>query len=103
MSLKGILGVSQVGGPAVSKVMATKEFGSKKGTVKVFAFDDLPDTVKGVKQGDIQGIMVQRPVTMGKMSVEHLVNQINGKETAPKDLDTGVNVVTSQNLTSYTK
>ena len=103
MSLKGILGVSQVGGPAVSKVMATKEFGSKKGTVMVFAFDDLPDTVKGVKQGDIQGIMVQRPVTMGKMLVEHLVNQINGKETAPKDLDTGVNVVTSQNLTSYTK
>ena len=80
-----------------------KEFGSKKGTVKVFAFDDLPDTVKGVKQGDIQGIMVQRPVTMGKMLVEHLVNQINGKETAPKDLDTGVNVVTSQNLTPYTK
>ena len=102
-ALKGIFGVSQVGGPAVSKVMATKEFGSKKGTVKVFAFDDLPDTVKGVKQGDIQGIMVQRPVTMGKMLVEHLVNQINGKETAPKDLDTGVNVVTSQNLTSYTK
>lgn len=102
-ALKGIFGVSQVGGPAVSKVMATKEFGSKKGTVKVFAFDDLPDTVKGVKEGYIQGIMVQRPVTMGKMSVEHLVNQINGKETAPKDLDTGVNVVTSQNLTSYTK
>ena len=102
-ALKGIFGVSQVGGPAVSKVMATKEFGSKKGTVKVFAFDDLPDTVKGVKEGYIQGIMVQRPVTMGKMLVEHLVNQINGKETAPKDLDTGVNVVTSQNLTSYTK
>ena len=102
-ALKGIFGVSQVGGPAVSKVMATKEFGSKKGTVKVFAFDDLPDTVKGVKEGYIQGIMVQRPVTMGKMSVEHLVNQINGKETAPKDLDTGFNVVTSQNLTSYTK
>ena len=102
-ALKGIFGVSQVGGPAVSKVMATKEFGSKKGNVKVFAFDDLPDTVKGVKEGYIQGIMVQRPVTMGKMSVEHLVNQINGKETAPKDLDTGVNVVTSQNLTSYTK
>ena len=103
MSLKGIFGVSQVGGPAVSKVMATKEFGSKKGTVKVFAFDDLLDTVKGLKQSDIQGTMVQRPVTMGKMSVEHLVNQINGKETAPKDLDTGFNVVTSQNLTSYTK
>jgi ribose transport system substrate-binding protein len=101
--LKGIFGVSQVGGPAVSKVLATKEFGSKKATVKVFAFDDLVDTVKGVKEGYIQGIMVQRPVTMGRLSVEHLVDQISGKETAPKDVDTGVNVVTSENLGSYTK
>jgi ribose transport system substrate-binding protein len=102
-ALKGIFGVSQVGGPAVSKVMATKEFAAKKATVKVFAFDDLPDTIKGVKEGYIQGIMVQRPITMGKLAVEHLVDQITGKETAPKDVDTGVNVVTSQNLGSYTK
>ena len=102
-ALKGIFGVSQVGGPAVSKVMSTKEFGSKKGAVKVFAFDDLPDTVKGIKDGYIQAIMVQRPVTMGKLSVEHLVAQVNGKEASPMDIDTGVNVVTSQNLGSYTK
>ena len=102
-ALKGIFGVSQVGGPAVSKVMATKEFGAKKNAVKVFAFDDLPDTIKGVKEGYIQGIMVQRPVTMGKLAVEHLVAQITGKETASKNVDTGVNVVTSQNLGSYTK
>lgn len=102
-ALKGIFGVSQVGGPAVSKVMATKEFGSKKNAVKVFAFDDLPDTVKGVKEGYIQGIMVQRPVTMGRLSVEHLVAQITGKETVHKNVDTGVNVVTSENLGSYTK
>lgn len=101
--LKGIFGVSQVGGPAVSKVMATKEFSSKKEAVKVFAFDDLPDTVKGVREGYIQGIMVQRPVTMGRLSVEHLVDQVTGKETAPKDIDTGVNVVTKDNLGSYTK
>jgi ribose transport system substrate-binding protein len=102
-ALKGIFGVSQVGGPAVSKVMATKEFASKKGAVKVFAFDDLADTIKGVKEGYIQGIMVQRPVTMGKLAVEHLVDQITGKEASPKDVDTGVNVVTSANLGSYTK
>ena len=101
--LKGIFGVSQVGGPSVAKVLATKEFSAKKGEVKVFAFDDLPDTVKGVKEGFIQGIMVQRPVTMGKFAVEHLVAQINGTEKAPKDLDTGVTVVDAANLGSYTK
>ena len=102
-NLKGIFGVSQVGGPSVAKVMATKEFGEKKGTVKVFAFDDLPDTVKGVKEGFIQGIMVQRPVTMGKLSVDNLLAEIQGKETDPKDVDTGVTVVNASNLGGYTK
>jgi len=101
--LKGIFGVSQVGGPSIAKVMATREFASKKGAVKVFAFDDLPDTVKGVKDGFIQGIMVQRPVTMGKLAVDHLVAQIDGKETAPADIDTGVTVVDASNLDAYTK
>ena len=102
-ALKGIFGVSQVGGPSIAKVMATKEFASKKQSVKVFAFDDLPDTVKGVKDGYIQGIMVQRPVTMGKLSVEHLLAQINGKEPTSSDVDTGVTVVDASNLNGYTK
>lgn len=102
-NLNGIFGVSQVGGPAVAKVMASKEFASKKGAVKVFAFDDLPDTIKGVKEGFIQGIMVQRPITMGKLAVQHLVAQISGEEKAPADIDTGVTVVDATNLDSYTK
>jgi ribose transport system substrate-binding protein len=69
----------------------------------VLAFDDLPDTVKGLKDGYIQGIMVQRPVTMGSLAVEHLVAQIQGQEAQPKDIDTGVTVVTKDNMTSYTK
>ena len=101
--LKGIFGVSQVGGPSIAKVMATKEFAAEKGKVKVFAFDDLPDTVKGVKEGFINGIMVQRPVTMGRLSVEHLLAQINGKETKSADIDTGVTVVDASNLNGYTK
>jgi len=101
--LAGIFGVSQVGGPSIAKVMATKEFADKKGAVKVFAFDDLPDTVKGVKEGFIQGIMVQRPVTMGKLSVEHLIAQIDGKEKSSSDIDTGVTVVDASNLNGYTK
>jgi len=101
--LKGIFGVSQVGGPAVAKVLNTKEFGAMKGKLEVIAFDDLPDTVKGVRDGSIQAIMVQRPVTMGKLAVEHLVSQIQGSEKQASDIDTGVTVVTKNNLGSYTK
>jgi len=101
--LKGIFGVSQVGGPAVSKVLNTKEFGAMKGKLEVLAFDDLPDTLKALKDGSIQGIMVQRPVTMGSLAVTNLVAQIQGTGEPPKDIDTGVTVVTKDNLGSYTK
>lgn len=102
-NLAGIFGISQVGGPAVAKVLAQQEFSDKNSQLKVYAFDDLPDTIKGVKEGYIDGIMVQRPVTMGKLAVEHLVAQIKGEETEPKNIDTGVTVVTADNLDSYTK
>lgn len=100
--LAGIFGMSQVGGPAVAKVLAQKEFSELKGVIKVFAFDDLPDTIQGVKDGYIHGIMVQRPVTMGKLAVEQLVAQIKG-EAPGGDIDTGVTVVNAGNLDSYTK
>jgi ribose transport system substrate-binding protein len=100
--LAGIFGMSQVGGPAVAKVLAQQEFADRKGAVAVFAFDDLPDTIQGVKDGYINGIMVQRPVTMGKLAVEQLVSQIKG-EAAGGDIDTGVTVVNADNLGSYTK
>lgn len=101
--LAGIFGMSQVGGPAVAKVLAQKEFADRKGVLKVFAFDDLPDTVQGVKDGFIDGIMVQRPVTMGRLAVENLVAQIKGEAGEIKDIDTGVTVVNAGNLDSYTK
>ena len=100
--LAGIFGMSQVGGPAVAKVLAQKEFSELKGVIKVFAFDDLPDTIQGVKDGYINGIMVQRPVTMGKLAVEQLVAQIKG-DAPGGNIDTGVTVVNADNLGSYTK
>jgi ribose transport system substrate-binding protein len=101
--LAGIFGISQVGGPAVAKVLEEREFNDMAGKLKVFAFDDLPDTIRGVKEGYITGIMVQRPVTMGRLAVEHLVAQIKGEEPNPENIDTGVTVVNADNLDSYTK
>lgn len=101
--LAGIFGVSQVGGPAVAKVLAQQEFSDRQGVLKVFAFDDLPDTIKGVEDGFINGIMVQRPVTMGRLAVETLVAQIRGEAGDLADIDTGVTVVDASNLGTYTK
>lgn len=102
-NLKGMFGISQIGGPAIVKVLGESQFSSKKGQLKVFAFDDLPDTLAGVRNGDIQGIIVQRPITMCKLVMQHLVAQTLGKEGHLADIDTGVTVINKSNLTSYTK
>ena len=43
----------------------------------------------------INAIMVQRPVTMGRLAVESLVAQIKGEAGELADIDTGVTVVTA--------
>ncbi len=101
--LDGLFCMSQVGGPAAYQVLKTEEFSGLKGKLKVFAFDDLPDALAGVEEGYIDGIMVQRPITMGKMAVESLVGLIDGTLTDPQNVDTGCVVVSKDNLNSYTK
>jgi ribose transport system substrate-binding protein len=102
-NLAGMVGISQVGAPSIAKVLNEKEFEDRKGKLKVFGFDDLPDALKAVKEGVVGGLVVQRPTTMCKIAVDHLYDQIQGKETSAPNIDTGVTVVTQDNLTSYTK
>jgi ribose transport system substrate-binding protein len=102
-NINGLFGVSQVGGPAIAKTLQENEFHSKKGVIKVLTFDDLADTLRGVKEGFILSTTVQRPTTMCTLVVDNLVSEINGKPSDPKGIDTGVTLVGPDNLTTYTK
>jgi len=102
-NLAGMVGISQVGAPSIAKVLAEKEFESRKGKIQVFGFDDLPDALKGVRDGVVGGLVVQRPTTMCRIAVDHLLDQIQGKETSASNIDTGVTVVTAGNISNYTK
>jgi ribose transport system substrate-binding protein len=102
-NLAGMVGISQVGAPSIAKVLNEKEFESRKGKIKVFGFDDLPDALKAVREGTVGGLMVQRPTTMCRLAMDHLLDQIQGKETTAANIDTGVTVVTSDNIGNYTK
>lgn len=101
-NLVGVFGVSATGGPSVAKALAEPEFGARKGKLFVVAFDDLQETVKGIEDGFIQATMVQKPVQMGSLSVQWMKDIAEGK-AQPKDIDTGVTVVTKANLKSYSK
>lgn len=101
-NLVGIFGVSATGGPSAAKALAQSEFASRKGKLMVVSFDDLQETIKGIEDGYIQATMVQKPVQMGSLSVQWLKDLVEGK-AQPKTIDTGVTVVTKENLKTYTK
>ena len=60
-------------------------------------FDATSTSVQGLKNGDIQGLVVQNPVRMGYLGVKTLADHLQGKP-APKVIDTGVELVTVQNM-----
>jgi ribose transport system substrate-binding protein len=100
--LNGVACVSATGGPTLAQVIRAPEFEGRD--VKIVAFDDLEETLRAIEDGVIQATMVQRPVQMGVLSIEWAYNILTGAATPDcANLDTGVTVVTIDNLDSYTK
>ena len=69
------------------------------GKVHFVGFDASDKLVAGVRSGDIDGLIVQRPFEMGYLSVKTLVRHLRG-ETVERRIDTGSTLVTKDNLDS---
>ena len=100
--LDGIAAVSATGGPTLAQVIQGPEFADRE--ITIVAFDDLEETVRAIEDGIIAATMVQRPVQMGVLSIRNAYDILTqGYVPECALLDTGVTVVTSENLDSYTK
>ena len=95
--LDAIFGVSAYGPVAPATVV--KEQG-KVGDIIIGGFDDLPETVTGIKDGSIDFCLVQKAYKMGWLSIEQMLDLMNGKSVPPVT-DTGVIIVTKDNVDSY--
>ncbi|MDY0092070.1 MAG: sugar-binding protein [Candidatus Vecturithrix sp.] len=95
--LKAIFGISAYGAPAAATVVKEQE---KVGQVIVAGFDDLKDTLDGIRDGSIAFCLVQKTFKMGWLSVEKLLDAVEGKEI-PKNIDTGILIVDSTNVDTY--
>ena len=95
--IKGIFGVSAYGALAAGIVI--KEQG-KVGEVIVAGFDDLKDTLEGIRDGSVQFCIAQKTFKMGWLSVERLLKAVKGEEIE-KEIDTGIIVVDKNNVDTY--
>jgi ribose transport system substrate-binding protein len=67
------------------------------GKVKFVGFDASPNLVKGLRDGGIDGLVVQDPVHMGYVAVATMVAHLKG-QPVEKWIDTGVHVATRANM-----
>ena len=67
------------------------------GKIRFVGFDSSDKLVAGLRDGAIDGLVLQNPFAMGYIGVKTLVSYIKG-ERVPKMIDTGVAVVTRENM-----
>ena len=67
------------------------------GKVKYVGFDSSERLVNGLRNGSIQGLVLQDPINMGYLGVKTIVAHLQGK-TVEKKIDTGSTVATPENM-----
>jgi ribose transport system substrate-binding protein len=92
--LKGIFGANEP--TAIGMGRALKQAG-KAGKVVAIGFDGNQDLQEFVKDGTLAGIAVQGSFQMGELGVQTVLKAMN-KEKVEKFVDTGVVVVTKDNI-----
>lgn len=93
--LKGIWGANDQA--AVGVAQAVQE-SSRKDEIKVVGFDNSDDIKAGLEEGKIQATAVQMPSRMGSDGVQLIQDILDGKDPSEKNVDTGVTMVTTENL-----
>jgi ribose transport system substrate-binding protein len=81
----------------VAMAKALRDIGKAGGKVKLVGFDSGSLSVQDLKNGDVQALVVQNPMRMGYEGVMKVMNVLEGK-SVPKRIDTGVVLVTSENM-----
>ena len=65
--------------------------------MKFVGFDASDKLVGALKEGDIDGLVVQNPFNMGYLAVKTMADHLRGKKVE-KRIDTGARLVTKENL-----
>jgi ribose transport system substrate-binding protein len=94
LGVDGIFCVNESSSFAAMRVLQDNGWAGK---VRFVGFDASPNLIKGLRDGVLDGIVLQDPVRMGYLAVKTLVAHIKG-EKVEKRIDTGVHVATKENM-----
>jgi ribose transport system substrate-binding protein len=94
LGIDGIFTPNESGSFALLRVLQDNGWAGK---VKFVGFDASPNLVKGLRDGGIDGLVVQDPVKMGYEAVKTMVAHLKG-QPVEKRIDTGVHVATKENM-----
>ncbi len=73
-----------------------------KTDLNIIGFDSSTDALQAVKDGKVKGVVAQSPENMGKFAVENAFKAVNGEEISNR-IDTGTEMITSENVDKYLK
>ena len=94
LGIDGIFAANESSSFALLRVLQDNGWAGK---VKFVGFDASPNLVKGLREGGIDGLVVQDPVRMGYTAVQTMVAHLKGQQVQ-KWIDTGVHVATKENM-----
>lgn len=97
-----LVGLWSYNGPAIASAV---DGAGKKGKVQVAVFDQEAGTLAGIASGTVSCTVAQKPFTIGYLSAKYMDElATKGASALPADrnVDTGVEVVNSDNIAAYT-
>jgi len=94
---RDLQGMFVVNESATSGMLLALQDAGLAGKLKFVGFDSNQAFVDAMRKGELQGFVLQNPFKMCRLAVETLVDHLQGRPV-PKLIDTGVVVVTPENL-----
>jgi ribose transport system substrate-binding protein len=77
--IAGMVGLWSYNGPAIVQALKPE---AKLGTVKIVCFDDEPETLAAIKEGQIFGTVAQQPFDYGYQAVKTAAQVLKGDRSA---------------------
>ena len=93
-------GLDGIFGPNESSTLGASRAVTMRGlatTVRIVGFDSSPSLINDLQEGVIDSLVVQNPFAMGFEGVRTICEKLDGR-TPPRRLNTGVILVTKENL-----